>query len=126
MKEKDLEEMAQQCDRLAEFPVTSLSVVLEQVYAEHTNEGPIQYTLSARAREAFFKLLKPQENIPLSQSTPILAEDPLHCKNSKRNKQVLRLALAMHVLRRISSARTKLLAARCECLHLIKINCLAL
>ena len=29
-------------------------------------------------------------------------------------------------LRRISSPRTKLLAARCECLHLIKINCLAL
>jgi hypothetical protein len=30
------------------------------------------------------------------------------------------------VLRRISSPRTKLFAARCECLHLIKINCLAL
>jgi hypothetical protein len=30
------------------------------------------------------------------------------------------------VLRRISSPRTKLLAARCECLHLIKINCIAL
>ena len=30
------------------------------------------------------------------------------------------------VLRRFSSPRTKLLAARCECLHLIKINCLAL
>ena len=29
-------------------------------------------------------------------------------------------------LRRISSPRTKLLAARCECLHLIKIDCLAL
>jgi hypothetical protein len=29
-------------------------------------------------------------------------------------------------LRRFSSPRTKLLAARCECLHLIKINCLAL
>ena len=30
------------------------------------------------------------------------------------------------VYRRISSPRTKLLAARCECLHLIKMNCLAL
>ena len=29
-------------------------------------------------------------------------------------------------LRRISSPRTKLLATRCECLHLIKMNCLAL
>jgi hypothetical protein len=29
-------------------------------------------------------------------------------------------------LRRFSSSRTKLLAARCECLHLIKINCFAL
>jgi hypothetical protein len=29
-------------------------------------------------------------------------------------------------LRQISSPRTQLLAARCECLHLIKINCLAL
>jgi hypothetical protein len=32
----------------------------------------------------------------------------------------------LHLLRRISSARTKLLAARCECLHLIKISCLSL
>jgi hypothetical protein len=30
------------------------------------------------------------------------------------------------MLRRISSPRTKLLKARCECLHLIKIDCLAL
>jgi hypothetical protein len=30
------------------------------------------------------------------------------------------------LLRRFSSPRTKLLAARCECLHLIKMNCLAL
>jgi hypothetical protein len=30
------------------------------------------------------------------------------------------------VLRRFSGPRTKLLAARCECLNLIKINCFAL
>jgi hypothetical protein len=35
------------------------------------------------------------------------------------------LTYALAVLRRISSLRTKLLAARCECLHLIKINGLA-
>ena len=29
-------------------------------------------------------------------------------------------------LGRFSSPRTKLLAARCECMHLIKMNCLAL
>jgi hypothetical protein len=29
-------------------------------------------------------------------------------------------------LRRFSSPRTKLLAARCECMHVIKVNCLAL
>ena len=36
------------------------------------------------------------------------------------------LAAITFALRRISSSRTKLLAARCECLHLVKINCLAL
>jgi hypothetical protein len=34
--------------------------------------------------------------------------------------------LCVVVLRQISSPRTKLLAARCECLHLMKMNCLAL
>ena len=34
MEEKDLEEMSQQCDQLAEFSMTLLHVVLEQIYAE--------------------------------------------------------------------------------------------
>jgi hypothetical protein len=51
--------------------------------------------------------------------------------NSKETGEIFRIspiksARGIRPSRRISSPRTKLLAARCECLHLIKINCLAL
>ena len=58
---KDLEEMAQLCEKLNDFPVKSSRVVLEQVYAEHNNDMPIKYSLNTSAREAFFKFAKPQE-----------------------------------------------------------------
>ena len=53
--------MAQLCERLNDFPVKSLKVVLEQVYAEHNSDLSIKYSLNASAREAFFKFAKPQE-----------------------------------------------------------------
>lgn len=98
MVEKDLEAMAASCAELEEFPIKSFNRVLEQVYAEHTSNGPVQYTLDAAARDAFFKFSKPQDNVPQSQASVSSSEEPSHCKHSKRNKHVLRLALAMHVL----------------------------
>ncbi|XP_044184740.1 uncharacterized protein LOC122964877 [Acropora millepora] len=90
---KDLEEMAQLCEKLNDFPVKSLKVVLEQVYAEHNNDMPVKYSLNASAREAFFKFAKPQElDLTSSQGTPRLT-----CTNSKRNKHVLCVALNMHI-----------------------------
>ena len=90
---KDLEEMAQLCEKLNDFPVKSLKVVLEQVYAEHNNDMSIKYSLNASAREAFFKFAKPQElDLTSSQGTPRIT-----CTNSKRNKHVLRVALNMHI-----------------------------
>jgi hypothetical protein len=62
MAEKDLEVMARSCDEPEEFPIKSLNNVLEQVYADHTNDGPVHYTLDAAACDAFFKFSKPQDN----------------------------------------------------------------
>lgn len=98
MVEKDLEAMAASCVELEEFPINSLRQIFEQVYAEHTSDGPVQYTLAAAARDAFFKFSKPQDTVPQSQASIANAEEPSHCKHSKRNKHVLRLALSMHVL----------------------------
>ena len=90
---KDLEEITQLCEKLNDFPLKSLKVVLEQVYAEHNNDMPVKYSLNASAREAFFKFAKPQElDLTSSQGTPRLT-----CTNSKRNKHVLRVALNMHI-----------------------------
>ena len=52
-----------------------------------------------------------------------LALEVLNLWKNASNKNNLSIITA---LRRFSSPRTKLLAARCECLHLIKMNCLAL
>lgn len=99
MAEKDLEAMAQSSTQLDEFPIKSLTNVFEKIYADHTGDGPVQYTLDAAARDAFFKFSKPQDNFPTqSQASIVNSEEPTHCKNSKRNKHVLRLALSMHVL----------------------------
>lgn len=61
IKLKDLEETAQLCEKLNDFPVKPLTVVLEQAYAEHNNGMSIKYSINASAREAFFKFAKPQE-----------------------------------------------------------------
>ena len=102
MAEKDLEVMARSCDELEEFPIKSLNNVLEQVYADHTNDGPVHYTLDAAARDAFFKFSKPQDNAvsPSQASVGSVSnsDEQSHCKHSKRNKHALRLSLSMHVL----------------------------
>ena len=95
-EEKDLEVMAQHCEELDNYPIQLLNVVLEQIYVEHNSVPPVKYSLSASAREAFFKFAKPQDKLPSTQGAS--AEEEANCNNSKRNKHVLRLALSMHVL----------------------------
>ena len=95
-EEKDLEVMAQHCEELDNYPIQSLNVVLEQIYVELNSVPPVKYSLSASAREAFFKFAKPQDKLPSTQGAS--AEEEANCNNSKRNKHVLRLALSMHVL----------------------------
>ena len=95
-EEKDLEVMAQHSGALEDFPILSLDGVLEQIYAEHNKNPPVKYTLTATAREAFFKFAKPQDHLPNSQGAATDVE--ANVNNSKRNKHVLRLALSMHVL----------------------------
>ena len=88
--------MAQHREELDKYPIQSLNVVLEQIYVEHNKVPPLKYSLSASAREAFFKFAKPQDKLPSTQGAS--AEKEANCNNSKRNKHVLRLALSMHVL----------------------------
>jgi hypothetical protein len=49
-----------------------------------------------------------------------------HSREAQIEPPLCEWAFRIQALRRISSPHTKLLAARCECLHLIKMNCLAL
>ena len=92
--ERDLEEMAGLAELLEDQSMTSLNGVLEQIFAEHSNDDTVKYSLSASAREAFFKFSKAPETVTPSQSsTPGVKQS-----SSKRNKEVLRVALNMHVL----------------------------
>ena len=65
--------------------------IVVQIYAEHNKNPPIKYTLTATAREAFFKFAKPLDHLPNSQGAA-------NVNNFKRNKHVLHLVLSMHVL----------------------------
>ena len=82
-----------------------------------------EYTLNGELRENDLNPIIRQliSSNYLILSTPMLN---LSCMNSLIF--LLKAKAFAEALRRISSPRTKLLAARCECLHLIKINCLAL
>ena len=60
---KDWETMAASCDELEEFPIRSLNNIIEQVYADHTNGGPVQYTLDAAVRDAFLNFLRPRPTL---------------------------------------------------------------
>lgn len=97
--DRDLEEMAELSEQLELLPVRSLNVVLEQIFAEHNNDDNVKYCLSASARDAFFKFSKPQDNFRPSQSSAGSRPTPeVKHSNSKRNTQVLRIALNMHIL----------------------------
>ena len=94
--EKDLEEMATLSEQLEDLPIKSLKTVYENIFTEHNSDERIKYKLNVSPREAFFKFAKPQKNIvPSSQSAATVATK---CQNAKRNTQVLRVALNMHVL----------------------------
>lgn len=95
-EEKDLEAMAQHCEELNNYPIQSLNVVLEQIYAEHNNVPAVKYSMSASAREAFFKFAKPQDRLQSTQG--VSSEMEANRNDSNRKKHVLRLALSMHVL----------------------------
>lgn len=93
--ERDLEEMAELAEQLEAL---SVNVVLEEIFVEH-NDETVKYSLSASAREAFFKFAKSPENVTQSQSSAGNRPAPeVKHSNSKRNKQVLRVAINMHVL----------------------------
>ena len=85
--------MAQLCGKPNDFPVESLKVVLQQVYAKHNNDMAIKYSLNASVRKAFFKFAKPQElDLTSSQGTPRITHT-----NSKRNKLILHVVLNVHI-----------------------------
>ena len=85
----DLETMAENADSLDEFPVKSLGDVFEKIYLEHNATPAVKYTLTASAKELFFKFSKPNEDD--SQGAGIST-------GSKNYKNTLRVALSMHVL----------------------------
>ena len=60
----------------------------------HINDETVKYSLSASAREAFFKFSKAPETVTPSKSSTPEVKQP----SSKRNKQVLCVAINMHVL----------------------------
>ena len=96
---RDLERMAELSERLDEFALKSIKVVLEQIYVEHNSDStPVRYKLSSDARDAFFKFAKSTQEDVLSQGIVYQTEPAAKCSNSKRNKHVLRIALNMHIL----------------------------
>lgn len=89
----DLEKMADQSETLEQFSVKSLTDVFEKIFMEHNTKPPAKYTLTASAKELFFKYSKPGEE---SQSA-----GPSSCEvstGSKKVKNMLRIAMNMHVL----------------------------
>ena len=57
-EEKDLEVMAQRSRALESFPIQSLDGVLEQIYAEHTKNPPVKYTMWWYVRQATFSYIQ--------------------------------------------------------------------
>ena len=97
--ERDLEEMAELSEQLEGLSVNSLNVVLEQIVMEHNTDETVKYSLSASAIEAFFKFSKLPENVTPSQSSAGTRPKPeVKHSNSNRNKQVIRVAVNMHIL----------------------------
>lgn len=89
----DLEAMAENSDSLDEFAVKSLGDVSEKIYVEHNTPPPLQYTLTATAKELFFEYRKPNED----DSQGAVASSSIST-GSKKYKNTLRVVLNMHVL----------------------------
>ena len=79
----DLEKMAEQSENLEQFPVKSLTDVLDKISMEHNTKPPVKYTLTASAKELFFKYSKPSEE---SQGA-----SPSSCEGSKGSKGLNKL-----------------------------------
>ena len=79
---------------MKESAVQSLGTVYEQIYVEHHQENIIEYTLSAGARELYYKCCK-GKNQESSQSAARTFSP--EC-NAKSNKNAIRLSLNMHIL----------------------------
>lgn len=88
----EIEEMEECSQLLQESPLKGLATVYEQLYIEHHQEAPIEYTLNMSAREVYTKYCKGKSNIQVSAGT----FNP-EC-NAKTTKNALRLALSLHVL----------------------------
>lgn len=85
--------MAENSGSLDEFPVKSLGDVFQKIYVEHYTTPALKYTLTATAKELFFKFSKPNED----DSQGAVASSSIS-SGSKKYKNTLGVALNMHVL----------------------------
>ena len=88
----EIEEMEQCSSDIQQGPLKGLGTVYEHIYTEHHQENPVEYTLTATARELYIKYCKGKTNM----SSSVGAFNP-EC-NAKTGKNALRLALNLHVL----------------------------
>ena len=89
---RDMEDMEAFSTRLEAGTVKSLGTVYEQIYVDHHQEEPVEYTLSPSARELYYKYCKGQN----TEATAAGAFKP-EC-NAKSSRNALRLALILHVI----------------------------
>lgn len=92
----ELEEIERASAELEEFSLKSFDTVFEQMYAEHNGEEVIQYSLSADAKEAFFRYSK--KETPAEENQPSASASLDDESSSKKVKNGLKLTLVMHVL----------------------------
>ena len=91
----DLEAMAENSDSLDKSSVKSLGNVFEKIYVKHNTTPALKYTLTATAKEVFFKFSKPNED---DRSLAGAFTSPSITSGSKKYKNTLCVALNMHVL----------------------------
>ena len=88
----EIEEMEECSSNIQQGPLKGLGTVYEHIYTEHHQENPVEYTLTASARELYIKYCKGKTDMLSS----VGAFNP-EC-NAKTSKNALRLALNLHVL----------------------------
>ena len=77
-----------------ESAVKSLGTVYEQIYVEHHQKNAVEYTLSAGARDLYYKYFKGKTQESSQSASGTFSPE---C-NAKSNKNAIRLALNMHIL----------------------------